>query len=282
MFCSLPHFKKVQVLNSETMFGSVWMCRVHWKVDSFLLVINFSDFGETWGSSIISQAAGTDSVPEPDSVLHGMSKRDWEYFRTHTRENGLYPHLPCTEGLHSNQHTHTEKEGHLSQENHIYSQPGKKVRLMQQIIMERGEKGLSPMALLNMRIRATETAVVCKAMSIKWLCLGVFLLDAISAWESFKFEMYLWFCCGVRSLLSCWLLKWNKNIFYSDKLLATQPQSYTNKTAWFAKMHHLHLFLFHLELLCIKTYFLSETGNASEPVSWAPPQSLDNSQGTLQ
>lgn len=47
---------------------------------------------------------------------------------------------------------------------------------MQQLITEREEKELSPMTQLNTRIRATET-VVCKAMSIKGLCLGFFLLD---------------------------------------------------------------------------------------------------------
>lgn len=152
------------------MFGSIWMCRVYWKVDSFFLVSIFLDFGETWGSSDLSQAAGTDSVPEPDSV-HGMSKRNQQYFRTHTRENGLEPDLPCTEGLHLNQHTHTHREkGDLSQENHIYSQPRKKASLMQQLIMEREEKELSPMGPLNTRIRATEIVVVCKAMSIKGLC----------------------------------------------------------------------------------------------------------------
>lgn len=47
--------------------------------------------------------------------------------------------------------------------------------------MEREEKELSPMTQVNTRIRATETVIVCKAMSIKGLCLGLFLLDTISA-----------------------------------------------------------------------------------------------------
>lgn len=115
------------------------------------------------------------------------------------------------------------------------------------------------MTQLSRRIRVTETVVVCQAMSIKGLRLGFFLLDTISAWGTFKFEMYLWFCWGLRSLLSCWLSKCD-NIFYTDKLFSTQPQSYTNKTVWFAQMHHLHLFLFHLELVCIKTYFCQRQG----------------------
>lgn len=130
---------------------------------------------------------------------------------------------------------------------------------MQQIIMEREEKELSLMTQLNRRIRAAGTVVVCKVISIKGLLLGFFLLDTISAWETFKFEMYLWFCWGVRSLPRCWLSK-HDNIFYSDKLLSTQPQSDTNKTVWFPRMHHLHLFLFHLELVCIKTYFCQRQG----------------------
>lgn len=48
---------------------------------------------------------------------------------------------------------------------------------MQQLITEREEEELSPMTQLNTRIRATETVVVCKAMSIKGLCLGFFVLD---------------------------------------------------------------------------------------------------------
>lgn len=49
-------------------------------------------------------------------------------------------------------------------------QSEKKVSLMQ-LIMETGEKELPSMMLLNMGINAIDTAVLYRAMTIKWLCL---------------------------------------------------------------------------------------------------------------
>lgn len=171
MFWSLPHYKKVEVLSLR---NNVWQ---HLSVQSLLksgFIFLSQHFFRFWRNLRLLwpisscrnwQCAWTWFCP------HGMSKRNQQYFRTHTRENGLEPDLPCTEGLHLNQHIHTHTEkGHLSQENHIYSQPRKKASLMQQLIMKREEKELSPMAPLNTRIRATEIVVVCKAISIKGLC----------------------------------------------------------------------------------------------------------------